>query len=83
MAPLAHRSKIKAAAKPIQPRKKSAGAAPVAVRNAKRQAKKIVESLHEAEQIHKGKRKGKTFDEFLEELLAQKDDPIRHTKGLK
>ena len=34
----------------------------------RRQAKKVMESLREAEQIHKGKKKGKSFDEFLEEL---------------
>ena len=35
---------------------------------AKLRAKKIMNSLHEAEQIHTGKRKGKSFDNFLTEL---------------
>lgn len=71
MAHLAHSNKLKAA-KPGQSRKSrkknATTAQPPRARNAKQQAKKIIASLREAEQIQKGKRKGKTFDEFLEEL---------------
>ena len=35
---------------------------------AKRRAKKIANSLHEAEAIHAGRKKGKSFDEFLSEF---------------
>lgn len=39
-----------------------------AARKARQQVKKIINALNEPEQIHKGRRKVKTFDEFLEEL---------------
>jgi hypothetical protein len=65
LAQITHRGKGRAA----QPSKKRAPTVQkVAVRNAKQQAKKIVEALHEAEQMHTGKRKRKSFDEFLDEL---------------
>lgn len=35
---------------------------------AKRQAKRIMKAINEAEEIDKGNRKGKSFDDFLEEL---------------
>ena len=35
---------------------------------AKRQARKIINALNEGEQIHKGSKKGKTFDEFHADL---------------
>ena len=67
MAQVAHKRKSKA--KTVQSPKKGKGTVlNASARKAKQQAKKIVGALHEAEQIHKGKRKGKTFDAFLEEL---------------
>jgi hypothetical protein len=36
--------------------------------SAKKQANRIMSSLHEAQQIHAGKIKGETFDEFLSEF---------------
>jgi hypothetical protein len=50
-----------------QPRKKRGAKGTDAIK-ARRQVKEIINALKEAEQIHKGKRKGKGFDEFLEEL---------------
>ena len=35
---------------------------------AKRQAKKVMKAIHEAEQIHAGRKKGTTFNEFIHEL---------------
>ena len=35
---------------------------------AKRRAKKIMKALNEAEQIHRGNKKGKSFDDFLAEI---------------
>lgn len=35
---------------------------------AKRRAKKIIKAIDEAEQIHKGNKKGKSFDDFLTEI---------------
>lgn len=35
---------------------------------ARRQARKILRAVGEAEQIHKGEKQGKSFDQFLEEL---------------
>ena len=68
MAHVANRSKAKAA-KPVQSGQKSGSTVQRAgTRSAKQQAKKIVAALHEAQQMHKGKRKGKTFDEFFQEL---------------
>jgi hypothetical protein len=51
-----------------QARKKSGKATSYSSPKAKREAKKIINALKEAEQVHKGKRKGKTLDEFLGEL---------------
>ena len=68
MAQVVHKRKSKAA-KTVQSLKKGkATVLNASARKAKQQAKKIVGALHEAEQIHQGKRKGKTFDAFLEEL---------------
>jgi hypothetical protein len=61
-------TKVKASKNAVPPpRKKTSAAGADAVR-ARRQAKEIIGALKEAEQIHKGKRKGKGFDEFLKEL---------------
>lgn len=35
---------------------------------AKRQARRIMRSLEEANKIHEGQKQSKTFDEFLDEL---------------
>lgn len=34
----------------------------------KRQAKKIMTALNEAEQIHSGRKQGKSYDQFLKEI---------------
>lgn len=59
MAGIAHKVKSK---------KQNGKSTVTTVRKARQQAKKIINALNEAEQIHQGKRKGKSFDEFLEGL---------------
>lgn len=59
-------SNRKVAAKPAPKKGNVSKAAPIS--KTKRQAKQIINALHEAEQIYRGKRKSISLDEFLEEL---------------
>ena len=68
MAHVVQKRKSKSAKTVQSPNKGKGTVLNASARKAKHQAKKIVEALHEAEQIHKDKRKGKTFDAFLKEL---------------
>ena len=68
MAHTTHRIKTKSSKSAVTPPRKKTGAAGADAIKARRQAKEIIGALKEAEQIHKGKRKGKGFDEFLKEL---------------
>ena len=60
-------NKSKAAKAAVKHPRKKTGKTGVG-RKDRQQARKIIEDLHEAEQVHQGKRKGKAFDEFLQEL---------------